>query len=85
MEKKNKKQAAIAVKELKRYGRVAIDSGAGPGAVVTLQVDYRTHSHTQGLIANVYNAKETGGILVCCDHGAITHSGTKADYWVPVD
>ena len=22
---------------------------------------------------------------MCCDHGVITHSGTKADYWVPVD
>jgi hypothetical protein len=27
----------------------------------------------------------TGGILVCCKHGVITHSGTKADYWVPYD
>ena len=22
---------------------------------------------------------------MCCEHGVITHSGTKADYWVPVD
>jgi hypothetical protein len=22
---------------------------------------------------------------VCCDHGVITHSGAKGNYWVPVD
>ena len=33
----------------------------------------------------MYNVKKTGGILVCCEHGVITHSGTKADYWVPAD
>ena len=86
MTKKNKKQAESAEKEMKRAGKAALDSGAGPGAVVTLHVDYRTHSHAQGLIAIVYDFKEkTGGILVCCDHGVITHSGTKADYWVPAD
>ena len=60
-------------------------SGAAPGAVVTLKVDYRTHSHAQGLIAIVYDVKATGGILCCCEHGVITHSGELGDYWVPVD
>ena len=62
-----------------------MESGAAPGVVVTLKVDYRTHSQAQGLLAIVYDVKKTGGILVCCDHGVITHSGTKTDYWVPVD
>jgi hypothetical protein len=85
MEKKNTKQQASAEKEMKRAGKAAMESGAAPGTVVTLQVDYRTHSHAQGLIAIVYDVKKTGGILVCCEHGFITHSGTKADYWVPAD
>jgi len=86
MKKKNDKQQASAEKEMKRAGKAAMESGAASGAVVTLQVDYRTHSHAQGLIAIVYSVKEkTGGILVCCEHGVITHSGTKADYWVPGD
>jgi hypothetical protein len=86
MKKKNAKQQASAEKEMKRAGKAAMESGAAPGAVVTLHVDYRTHSHAQGLIAIVYSVKEkTGGILVCCEHGVITHSGTKADYWVPAD
>ena len=82
---KKYKQAENILKAIKRCGSAAIDSGAVPGAVVTLKVDYRTHSHAQSLIAIVYNVKKTGGILVCCDHGVITHSGTNADYWVPMD
>ncbi len=85
MAKKNMKQKESAKKEMKRAGATAIESGAAPGAVVSLKVDYRTHSHAQGLLAIIYRAKETGGILVCCEHGVIMHSGTKADYWVPVD
>ena len=71
---KKYKQAENILKAIKRCGSAAIDSGAVPGAVVTLKVDYRTHSHAQSLIAIVYNVKKTGGILVCCDHGVITHS-----------
>ena len=62
---KKNKQAVQAAKEIKKCGRAAIESGAAPGAVVTLKVDYRTHSHGQGLLAIVYDVKQTGGILVC--------------------
>jgi hypothetical protein len=56
------------------------------GAVVSLKVDYRTHSHANGLLGGVYAVKEeTGGILVCCEHGVITLSRTNGDYWVPYD
>jgi hypothetical protein len=82
MEKKNLKQKESAKKAMERAGAAAIESGAAPGAVVSLKVDYCTHSHAQGLLAIIYRAKETGGILVCCEHGVITHSGTKGDYWV---
>jgi len=84
LQKKNAKQQASAEKEMKRAGKAAMESGAAPGAVVTLHVDYRTHSHAQGLIAIVYDVnKDTGGILVCCEHGVITHDGNKSNYWVP--
>jgi hypothetical protein len=65
---------------MKRCGNAAIVSVAEPGTVVTLKVDYRTHSHAQGLIAIIFDVKKTGGILVCCEHGVITHSGTKGNY-----
>jgi hypothetical protein len=61
-------------------------AGAGIGAVVSLKVDYHTHSHAQGLLVIVYEMKEsTGGILVCCEHGGITHDGSRKDCWVPYD
>jgi hypothetical protein len=38
------------------------------------------------LVGIVYEAKkETGGILVCCEHGVISHDGSKGNYWVPYD
>jgi hypothetical protein len=52
---------------MKQYGCAVMAAGAGIGAVVSLKVDYRTHSHVQGLLAIMYETKEsTGGILVCC-------------------
>ncbi len=64
---------------MKRCENAAIVSGAEPGAVVTLKVDYRTHSYAQDLIAIIFDIKKTGGTLVCCNHGVITHSGTKGN------
>jgi hypothetical protein len=58
----------------------------GIGALVSLKVDYRTHCHAQGLLAIVYQFQEnSGGILVCCEHGIVTHDRTSKDYWVPYD
>ncbi len=67
LEKRNNKQKASADKEIRRYGQTAILNGAAPGAVVTLKVDYRTHSHAQGLIGVVFDVKPSGGVKVCCD------------------
>jgi len=55
----NKKQAASALKDMKRCGKTTINSGDELGAVVTLKLDYQTHSHAQGL-------NKTGSILVHC-------------------
>jgi hypothetical protein len=85
MQKRNKQQATSAEKEIRKCGDTALRNGAAPGAVVTLKVDYRTHSHAQGFIGVVFGVKPTGGIKVCCEHGIITHSGGPGVYWVPVD
>ncbi len=54
--------------------------------MVSLKVNSCTHSHVQGLVAIVYKINESaGGILICCQHGVISHDGTKGDYWVPYD
>jgi hypothetical protein len=85
LKKKNEKQKNNAEKEILRLGKAAVDSGASKGAVVSLHVDYRTNAHAQALLAIVYDAKETGGIMVCCEHGIVTHDGSVKDYWVPAD
>jgi hypothetical protein len=84
MDMKNRRQAEIAIKAMKMCGDVAIADSAAIGAVISLKVDYCTHSHANGLLGVVYAVKEgMGGILVCCEHGVITHSGKTGDYWVP--
>ncbi len=84
MEKKNCKQEEYAIKAMKMFGKAALDSGIGIGALVSLKVDYRTHCHAQGLLAIVYRFQENSGdILVCCEHGTVTHDRTSNDYWVP--
>jgi hypothetical protein len=86
MAKRNCKQESQAIKDMKQCGRAVMAAGAGIGAVVSLKVDYHTHSHAHGLLAIVYDTKEsTGGILVCCEHGVITHDGSRENYWVPYD
>ncbi len=84
MEKKNCKQEEYAIKAMKMCGKAALDSGIGIGALASLKVDYQTHCHAQGLLVIVYRFQEnSGGILVCCEHGIVTHDGTCNDYWVP--
>jgi hypothetical protein len=74
MEKKNRKQEESAKKTMKRCGDAALKAGISPGAVVTLQVDYRTPYNPEGLVVIVFDVQpRTGGIKVCCQHGVITH------------
>ena len=85
MEKKNRKQEESAKKAMERCGDAALKAGISPGAMVTLQVDYRTHYNPEGLVAIVFDVQpRTGGIKVCCQHGVITHDGGKGDYWVMI-
>ena len=74
-----------ARKAMKQRGKALVEKGLGPGAVLSLKVDYRTHSHASGLVAIVYKSNETGGALICCEHGVITHNGSKKDFFVPSD
>jgi hypothetical protein len=73
-----------AIQAMKMCGKAALDSGIGIGALASPKVDYPTHCHVQGLLAIVYQFQEnSGGILVCCEHGIVTHDGTSNDHWVP--
>ena len=85
MDKKKTMQEVNANKAIKQRGDCLVAKGLGTGAVVNLQVDYRTHSHASGLLAIVYKSNATGAALVCCEHGVVTHDGSKKEYWVPSD
>ncbi len=86
MEKKNHKQEGQAVKHMAQCSKAAKDNGCEVGAIVTLKVDHRTHCHVPGLLGVVYAFQcNTGGALVYCKHGIITHDGSKNNYWVPFD
>ena len=62
MTEKNKRQEMQAIKATKRCGDAAIKTGVGPGAVVSLQVDYRTHYNPKGLVAIVYSVRRKLGV-----------------------
>ena len=47
MAKRNRKQESQAINAMKQCGRAAQSAGARIGAVVTLKVDFCTHSHAQ--------------------------------------
>ncbi len=65
MAKKNRKQQMSAIKAMKQCGKAALGAGAGIGAVVSLKVDYCTHSHAQGLLGIINEVNEdTGWFLV---------------------
>ncbi len=71
---------------MRQCGLAAADNRVGIGAIVLLQVDYCTHCHAQGLLAIVYDFHtDTGGVLVVCEHGIITHDGSCNNCWVPYD
>jgi hypothetical protein len=63
---KEELQATVTGKKaMKQCGRAAQATGAGIGAVVSLKVDYRTHSHAQGLFAIVSDNRKDLKCVVC--------------------
>ncbi len=70
---------------MKQCGTAAMDSRCEIGAIVTLKVDYQASYHAR-LLGIVFDFKpETGGIMVCYEHGMITHDRSKGDYLVLYD
>ena len=75
------------MKMIEAHARQVRESGVGPGAVVTVQVDNRDVSHPRGIIGVVYQIKDvTGGVLVVTEHGILTNGTSKdKDFWIPSD
>ena len=86
-EKKREFQQNQGEKMKKRYNDSMKDAARAVtvGSVVTIWVDPRVASHARGVMAIVFAAKETGGILACADGGVIVNGITKKEWWIAAD
>ena len=86
-EKKREFQIKQGEKMKKRYNDSMKDAARAVtvGSVVTIWVDPRVASHARGVMAIVFAAKETGGILACADGGIIVNGVTKKEWWIAAD
>ena len=82
-EKKRMGQLQQAEKMKRQYESQILSEGCGPGAVVTVLVDYRAVSHGIGIVGIVYQFSPSGGARVATQHGLISHA--KGVYWIPAD
>jgi hypothetical protein len=82
-EKKRLGQLQQAEKMKRRYNDQIVSEGCGPGAVVTLLVDYRAVSHGIGIVGIVYQFSPSGGVRIATQHGLISHG--KGVFWIPAD
>jgi len=83
-EKKRMGQLKQAEKMKRQYESQILSEGCGPGAVVTVLVDYRAVSHGIGIVGIVYQFNPSGGgVRVATQHGLISHA--KGVFWIPAD
>jgi hypothetical protein len=82
-EKRRLAQLQQAEKMKRLYNSQIVSEGCGPGAVVTVLVDYRTVSHGIGIVGIVYQFSPSGGARVATQHGLISHA--KGVFWIPAD
>jgi hypothetical protein len=68
---------------INEQGNQLSQEGCGPGAVVTVRVDYRAVSHGIGIVGVVLQFKESGGVRVATQHGII--SNANGVFWIPAD
>ncbi len=63
-EKKRENQCEQAAKMIKTQGKDIANKGAAPGAVVTVQCDYRAVSHSIGIVGVIYKVGNFGGARI---------------------
>ncbi len=70
-EKKRESQHEQAAKMIKTQGKDIMNKGAAPGAVVTVQCDYRTVSHSIGILGVIYEVSEFGSARIATIAGIL--------------
>ncbi len=61
---------------IKMQGKDITKKGAAPGAVVTVKCDYRTVSHSIGIVGVIYKVSKFGGARIAMIAGKLS-SGSK--------
>jgi hypothetical protein len=84
-EKKHESQHEQAAKMIKMQGKDIANKGAAPGAVVTVQCDYRTVSHSIGIVGVIYKMSTFGGARIATIAGILSTGTRKGPWWIPVD
>ncbi len=70
---------------IKTQGKDIANKGAAPGAVVTVQCDYRTVSHSIQIVGVVYEVSKFGGARIATIAGILLSGSRKGPWWIPVD
>ena len=70
---------------IKMKGNDIAKKGAAPGAVVTVQCDYRTVSHSIGIVGVIYKVSKFGGARIATITGILLSGSKKRPWWIPSD
>jgi hypothetical protein len=84
-ESKRQAQLIQANKMMKMQGKDITSKGAGPGAVVTVQCDYRAVSHAVGIVGIIYEYSKHGGARVATEFGILSSGPRMGSWWILSD
>ncbi len=84
-EKKRESQCEQAAKMIKTQGKDIANKGAAPGAVVTVQCDYCTVSHSIRIVDVIYKMSTFGSERIAMIAGILSTGTRKGPWWIPAD
>ncbi len=70
---------------IKMQGKDIANKGAAPGAVVTVQCNYRAVSHSIGIVGVIYEVSKFGGAKIATIAGILSSGSKKGPWWIPSD
>ncbi len=70
---------------IKMQGKDIAKKEAAPGAVVTVQCDYRVVSHSIKIVGVVYKVSKFGSARIATIAGILSTGTKKGPWWIPAD
>ncbi len=84
-EKKHESQHEQAAKMIKTQGKDIANKWVAPGAVVTVQCDYRAVSHSIRIVGIIYKVSKFGGAWIATIARILSSGSRKGPWWIPLD